>query len=133
MATVVRFQAKPSQFFAIFDSLVAIITHPGAQNSRSGSFGADNDAGQTDKPIALPRFAHARGVMNSDGHYLVVISVAKCSDRHHNLTQISLPGSDLHYSFFTVNCTSTRCCNHAVTSNPERDVFTTTMCVANSS
>ena len=40
--------------------------------------------------------------MNSDSHYLVVISVAKCSDRHYNLPQISLPGSDLHYSFFTV-------------------------------
>ena len=64
MATVVRFQAKPSQFFSIFDSLVAITTHPGAQNSRSGSFGADNDnAGQMDKPIALPRFAHACGVI----------------------------------------------------------------------
>ena len=64
MATVVRFQAKPSQLFAIFDSLVAITTHPGAQNSRLGSFGADNDnTGQTDKPIALPRFAHARGVI----------------------------------------------------------------------
>ena len=53
---------KPSQaifFFAIFDSLVAITTHPGAQNSRSGSFGADN-AGQT---IALPLFAHAPGVI----------------------------------------------------------------------
>ena len=61
MATVVRFQTKPSQFFAIFDSLVAITTHPGAQNSRSGSFGADNDdAGQT---IALPRFTHACGVI----------------------------------------------------------------------
>ena len=66
VVTVVRFQAKPSQFFfAIFDSLVAITTHPGAQNSRSGSFGADNDdAGQTDKPIALPRFANARRVIN---------------------------------------------------------------------
>ena len=63
MATVVRFQAKLSQFFAIFDNLVAITTHPGVQNSRSGSFGADNDdAGQTEKPIALPRFAHVRGV-----------------------------------------------------------------------
>ena len=40
--------------------------------------------------------------MNSDGHYLVVISVAKYSDHHYNLPQISLPGSDLHYSFFTV-------------------------------
>ena len=40
--------------------------------------------------------------MNSDGHYLVVISVAECSDRHYNLPQISLPGSDLHYSFFAV-------------------------------
>ena len=26
---------------------------------------------------------------------------------------------------------STRCCNHMVTSNPERDVFTTTVCVPN--
>ena len=68
MATVVRFQAKPSQasFLPFFDSLVAITTHPGAQNSISGSFGADNDdAGQTDKPIALLRFVHACGVMNA--------------------------------------------------------------------
>ena len=41
--------------------------------------------------------------MNSAGHYLVVISVAKCSDRHYSLPQISLPGSDLHYLFFTVH------------------------------
>ena len=40
--------------------------------------------------------------MNSEGHYLVVISVAKCSDRHCNFPHISLPGSDLHCSFFTV-------------------------------
>ena len=77
MATVVRFQAKPSQFFfcfffAIFDSLVAITSRPGAQNSRSGSFGANNDAGQTDKPIALPRFAHARGVMRKSDDSLLI-------------------------------------------------------------
>ena len=73
MATVVRFQAKPSQFFVIFDSLVAITTHPGAQNSRSDSFGADNDAGQTDKPIALPRFAHARRVIIVKSIHIIMI------------------------------------------------------------
>ena len=40
--------------------------------------------------------------MNSEGHYLVVISVANYSDGHYILPQISLPGSDRHYSFFTV-------------------------------
>ena len=40
--------------------------------------------------------------MNSEGHYLVVISVANYSDGHYILPQISLPGSDLHYSSFTV-------------------------------
>ena len=33
-----------------------------------------------------------------------MISVAKCSDRHYNLPQISLPGSDLHYSFLPECC-----------------------------
>ena len=41
--------------------------------------------------------------MNSEGHYLVVISMANYSDSHYNLPQISLPGSDLHYSFFSVS------------------------------
>ena len=82
MATVVRFQAKPSQFFAIFDSLVAITTHPGAQNSRSGSFGADNDdAGQTDKLIALTRFVHVRGVTkHSISKMKHTISLNNCVD-----------------------------------------------------
>ena len=40
--------------------------------------------------------------MNSEGHYLVVISVANYSDGHYILPQISLPGSDRHYLFFTV-------------------------------
>ena len=40
--------------------------------------------------------------MNSEGHYLVVISVANYSDGHYILPQISLPGSDCHYSLFTV-------------------------------
>ena len=44
--------------------------------------------------------------MNSEGHYLVVISVANYSDGHYNLPQISLPGSGLHYSFFTVQNTN---------------------------
>ena len=42
--------------------------------------------------------------MNNERHYLVMISVAKCSDRHYILPQISLPRSDIHYSFFTENC-----------------------------
>ena len=33
----------------------------------------------------------------------LVISVVNYSDGHYNLPQISLPGSDLHYSFFTVH------------------------------
>ena len=40
--------------------------------------------------------------MNSDCHYVVVISVAKYSDCHYVLPQISLPRSDSHYSIFTV-------------------------------
>ena len=42
-------------------------------------------------------------LMNSERHYLVMISVAKCSDHHYILPQISLPSSDVHYSFFTVS------------------------------
>ena len=43
VASVIPFQANPSQFFAVFDSLVAITTHPGAQNSRSGRFRVNDD------------------------------------------------------------------------------------------
>ena len=42
--------------------------------------------------------------MNSDCHYMVVISVGKCSDCHYILSQISLPRSDSHYSFFYSAC-----------------------------
>ena len=38
--------------------------------------------------------------MNSERHYLVVKAVASCGDRHYNLPQFLLPGSDVHYSFF---------------------------------
>ena len=41
----------------------------------------------------------------SEYHDLVVTSVAKCSDRHYILPQISLPSSDVHYSLITVTCT----------------------------
>ena len=34
--------------------------------------------------------------------YMVVISVAKSSDGHYITPQISLPCSDVHYSFLTV-------------------------------
>ena len=43
VAGVVPFQANSSQFFAVFDSMVAITTHPGAQNSRSGRFRVNDD------------------------------------------------------------------------------------------
>ena len=43
VASVVPFQANPSQFFAVFDSLVAITTHSGAQNLRSGRFRVNDD------------------------------------------------------------------------------------------
>ena len=43
VASIVRFQANPSQFFAVFDSLVASTTHTGAQNSRSGRFRVNDD------------------------------------------------------------------------------------------
>ena len=42
VASVVPFQTKSSLFLAVFDSLVAITTHPGAQNSRSGRFRVNN-------------------------------------------------------------------------------------------
>ena len=37
----------------------------------------------------------------SEYHYLVVTSVAKCSDCHYILPQMSLPSSDIHFHFFT--------------------------------
>ena len=37
--------------------------------------------------------------MNSDCHYMVMISVAKCSDCHYVLPQMSLPRSDSHKLF----------------------------------
>ena len=39
--------------------------------------------------------------MNSECHYLVVTSEAKCIDRHYILPQMSLPSSDIHFHFFT--------------------------------
>ena len=41
--------------------------------------------------------------MNSEGHYLVVISVVKCSDCHCNLPEISLPGSDQWRNYIEAN------------------------------
>ena len=43
VASVVRFQARPNQFFAVFDSLDPVTTHSGDYISRSGRFRADND------------------------------------------------------------------------------------------
>ena len=43
MVGIIRFLAKSSKFFAVFDSLVAIRTRLSAQKSRSGHFGVDNN------------------------------------------------------------------------------------------
>ena len=37
--------------------------------------------------------------MNSERHYLVMIIVANCSDRHQILPQYSPPSIDVHYLF----------------------------------
>ena len=41
--------------------------------------------------------------MNSERHYLVVTSVAKCSGGHYILLQMSLPSSysDIHFHFYS--------------------------------
>ena len=38
-----HFKQTQASFFAVFDSLIAITTHPGAQNSRSGRFRVNDD------------------------------------------------------------------------------------------
>ena len=43
VASVLPFEANPSQFFAVFDSLGVITTHLGAPNSRSGRFRVNDD------------------------------------------------------------------------------------------
>ena len=39
--------------------------------------------------------------MNSERHYMVVTSVAKCSGGHYILLQMSLPCSDIHFHFYS--------------------------------
>ena len=56
---------RTRQFFAVFDSLVAITTHTGAQNTRSGRFRVndddnDNNNNRRTKRLLLPLAAHAR-------------------------------------------------------------------------
>ena len=53
-----RFEAKSSQFFDAFDSLIVLTICSHAYISRSGDFRDDDD----DRRKALP-LAHARGVM----------------------------------------------------------------------
>ena len=43
VASVLPFEANPSQFFAVFDSLGVITTHLDAPNSRSGRFRVNDD------------------------------------------------------------------------------------------
>ena len=53
------------------------------------------------------------------------IATKPCTQSARSAPAVWLHGLSLH------NCgTSTRCCNHMLTSNPERDVSSSTMCVA---
>ena len=62
-----RYQSIPSYakpfFFAVFDSLVAVRTHPGAQKSMSGDFRADNDDRRTNRLLYPLLRMRARVVM----------------------------------------------------------------------
>ena len=70
VTTVVRFLAKPSHFFAFFDSLVAVTARLSALKSRSGHFRVDNDVeGQTDNDYLTP-CACVRG---NKVHILVIL------------------------------------------------------------
>ena len=48
VASILPFEANPSQFFAVFDSLGVITTHLGAPNSRSGRFRVNDDDNDND-------------------------------------------------------------------------------------
>ena len=63
VASVLPFEANPSQFFAVFDSLGVITTHIGAQNSRSGRFRVndDNDNRRTKRLLYRLLRMRARG------------------------------------------------------------------------
>ena len=61
VASVIPFQANPSHFFVVFDSLVAITTHPGAQNSRSGRFRVNDDNRRTKRLLYPLLRMRARG------------------------------------------------------------------------
>ena len=71
VASVVPFQAKSSQFFAVFDSLVAITTHPGAQNSRSGPFRVNDDDNRRTNRLHYPLLC-----MRARGNKIVILGFA---------------------------------------------------------
>ena len=78
--------------------MVTIVTQSLAANP------GDQDGGErcrTQSTAVILNFITVKK-MNSEGHYLVVMSVANYSDGHYIFPEISLPGSDLLYSFFTV-------------------------------
>ena len=64
-------KAKPV-FFAVFDSLVASTTHPGAQNSRSGRFcvndddNNDNDNRRTKTISLVPRLSPSSFLVDTE-------------------------------------------------------------------
>jgi hypothetical protein len=55
MASIVGFQPKPSQFFAVLDGLIAVTACPCASISRSGHFRMEDDNRRTNRLL----YAHA--------------------------------------------------------------------------
>ena len=63
-----HFKQTQASFFAVFDSLVAITTHPGAQNSRSGRFRV-NDDNDNDNNRRTQRLLNPLLRMRARGNY----------------------------------------------------------------
>ena len=71
-----QFEAKPSQFFTTFDSLVVLTTCSDAYISRSGDFGADNNDDRWINRLLYPLCMHV-GVTIKGIHKVIVLSVYK--------------------------------------------------------
>ena len=68
------FHFKQTQpVFAVFDSLVAITTHPGAQNSRSGRFRVNDDNDNNDNNRRTKRLLNPLLRMRARGNYALAI------------------------------------------------------------
>ena len=88
VGSVIPFQANLSHFFAVFDSLVAITTHPGASNSRSGRFRVnDNNNRRTNRLLYPLLRMRARG-----NNIMLSLKKARFSFRTYNVS----PESDFN-------------------------------------